>query len=279
LESEAAAVLMKTMLKAYWSSFQYDLGGYLATEAGILTWVNFVNECLRKPFPAGEPVDPDDKAEWVWWKLRKWGICILHRWVGRYSNVKYVPEEQAEAVAFFQDNVLAKVLPTVTSLLAGPKAGKALTPRVSLHAMNFLSGTVEYGKCFKLIAPHLQFFIEDVIIRSLMFTDEELEEWEVDPSDFARQHYSTMEHWLDPRTGARSLLLSFADKRGRTSMPVILALLGAFLASYSASEPANRDLRTKEAVMHVLGALSEKLVGEKRYKKSVEGIVLEHVLP
>lgn len=49
-------------------------------------WMILFLNVLERPVPSeGEPVDPDLRKSWGWWKVKKWTVHILNRLYTRYG--------------------------------------------------------------------------------------------------------------------------------------------------------------------------------------------------
>ena len=44
----------------------------------------------------GQPVDPDERKAWPWWKAKKWALHITHRLFNRYGEPKLQKAGTAE---------------------------------------------------------------------------------------------------------------------------------------------------------------------------------------
>jgi hypothetical protein len=49
-------------------------------------WMVLFLNVLERPVPSeGQPVDPDLRKSWGWWKVKKWTVHILNRLSTRYG--------------------------------------------------------------------------------------------------------------------------------------------------------------------------------------------------
>lgn len=49
-------------------------------------WMILFLNVMERPVPSeGEPVDPDLRKSWGWWKVKKWIVHILKRLYTRYG--------------------------------------------------------------------------------------------------------------------------------------------------------------------------------------------------
>ena len=78
-----AAQVMKMCLKIFWSATMYQLPEVSGVDVQL--WFQIIARILDKPLPEasegieplGQPVDPEERAAWPWWKVRVFDVCML----------------------------------------------------------------------------------------------------------------------------------------------------------------------------------------------------------
>ena len=88
-----AAEIMKLVLKIFWSCTQFCLPpGACAQPAVLRPWFEMLHAVLAKPLPEanvdganppGQPIEPEARSAWPWWKLKKWAAQICSRFLLR----------------------------------------------------------------------------------------------------------------------------------------------------------------------------------------------------
>lgn len=72
-----AAMIMKHCLKIFWSYTVYALPGSTSV-VDVNVWFTVIGQLLEKRLPEnsegiepfGQPLDPDERRKWPWWKVR-----------------------------------------------------------------------------------------------------------------------------------------------------------------------------------------------------------------
>ena len=116
MNSQEAAFVMKVCFKIFYSSTHYLLPKNVSG-IDVNYWFQVIASVLRKDLPEGnsglepfgQPVDKEDRQNWVWWKLKKWAIRIAVIFIQRYGNPRYCNEEFVEFAEYFK-NYTSKVL-------------------------------------------------------------------------------------------------------------------------------------------------------------------------
>ncbi len=284
-----AANMMRVILKAYWSAISYNLEGYLAQSDVVLQWVDMIHTLLGKQLPeaseggepAGQPTDPHERYSWPWWKCKKWCACILDRFMNRYGAPHFVPEDSPSrpAAEFFHTNLMARLVPTIVGIVALRKNGRFCTDRVFVHCLSFIKICLEFGACWKQLSAAKDFLLQDVILATLKFNEEDISMWTSDPDEFIRTYYGALDDPFDPRVEVKNLLFYLTKERGKAFMPYLLQSFNSFLGSYNAAAADKRDWTVKEAVLSALGSMSGKLMGNKSYRGDVPAMLAAHVIP
>jgi len=284
-----AANMMRIILKAYWSAVSYNLEGYLAQTDVVLQWVDMVHSLLGKPLPeasegkepVGQPTDPHERYSWPWWKCKKWCACILDRFMNRYGSPHFVPQDSPSlpAAQFFHSNLMARLVPTIIGIVALRKNGRFCTDRVYVHCVSYIKICLEFGACWKQLSAAKDFLLQDVILATLKFNEEDITLWKEDPDEFIRTYYGALDDPFNPRVEVKNLLFYLTKARGKAFMPYLLQSFNAFLGSYNAAAPDKRDWTVKDAVLAALGSMSGKLMGNKSYRGDVPAMLAAHVVP
>lgn len=68
--------------------FQLEIPKQLFDQNVFNAWMVLFLNVLERPVPLeGQPVDPELKKSWGWWKVKKWTVHILNRLYTRYVSI------------------------------------------------------------------------------------------------------------------------------------------------------------------------------------------------
>ena len=186
MHSLEAAMMLKQILKIFWSSTQFFLPGAshdsippstsgasapnseyaigLSRPDQLQPWFDILTRALQKPLPEAstgleprnQPVDVDARNAWPWWKVKKWAVQIMSRWFSRYGIPSHADEEDAEAknfAIFFSRTIAPQFLGPVFETLNLRPSGKFCTDRVLHLCLTFVGlGPTRRCRCWGLPA-------------------------------------------------------------------------------------------------------------------------------
>jgi hypothetical protein len=283
-----AAEMMKLLCKIYWSSMQFLLPPVMQDPVQFMAWMNVFDTLMKKPLPEasegtaplGQPTELDERQEWPWWKLKKWIAHIWTRLFQRFGNAEQTDKAHKEFAKYFSANVAPTLLSTVMDTLALRSQGRHCTDRVVMLCLHYVESALQLAKTYKpLIKPRLNHLLFEVIVPVLKLNDKDLALWSEDPQEFVRIQHDVMMEFMDPRTAATTVLCDLAEHRTKDVLPRVVQYIGTNLQTYMMTAPEAQDHLLKDAVLTVVGSLSATLLTKKEYKKSMESMIMTHVVP
>mmetsp|Transcript_2586 Transcript_2586/g.5551 ORF Transcript_2586/g.5551 Transcript_2586/m.5551 type:complete len:1070 (-) Transcript_2586:974-4183(-) len=289
-----AAMMLKQILKIFWSSTQFYLPNgnntdgtasstpspALANPNAMEPWFEVLKAVLTKPLPeADQPVSKEERNAWPWWKVKKWAAQIMTRLFSRYGIPNYAEEEVKEFAKYFSTNVAPSFLGPVCETLNLRPSGQFCTDRVVHLCLNFVDLAVELAPTYKLLKPHMDFLLYKVCFPAMCLTEEDIDEFENDPHEFVHKQNSPLADFYDPRMSAITLVTSAVKYRGQDTMQPLLGFLTEILQRYNATDEANRNHIEKDCALLMFGSLSEILLSKKKYAAELEGLMVTSVFP
>jgi importin-7 len=198
----------------------------------------------------------------------------------RYGNPRYAASENEKFAEYFKNTIAGPLLGPVMNCLALKAQGKYITDDVHRLALTYLASSVEMSVTYKVIKPHLDFLVLQVIFPTLCLTSEEARLFSDDPVEFIRKVHDPMEDFLDPRLAATNLLQVLARYRQKDTLPRILPYLQGVLTEYNNTQPIEaRDFQRKDGVLVSMAVLFKILADSKAYRPMLEPLIVTHVLP
>ncbi|CAM9943138.1 unnamed protein product, partial [Ectocarpus fasciculatus] len=241
-------------------------------------WMDLCSKVLAKP-PAGQPEEEDDRVNWPWWKAKKWAGNIAQRFFTRYGQPHYAEENMTDFAEAFSKQLAPKLLEQVMNTLAMRSRGEYCTDRVVHACLVFVGPATELSHTYKLLKPHLDFLLFQAVFPELCLSKKDIETFDADPHEFIHKSNDPSEDYLSPRVPAVNCIIDLAKYRGKDILPRLLTYTQNVLTTYAATPEAQRDHRAKDAALVALGSLATVLLRSKKYKKSLETLVVQHVLP
>jgi hypothetical protein len=279
---DEAGDLIRLSIKLLYSLCRLELPTILRDPTGQLSgWLDSMNRVLLKDVSGapGRPTNPEELSEWSWWKAKKHVLKTWQLLFQRYGNPHYVDPEIVQFATFWSSQIAHQLLGTVMQVLTWKPNGRFCSNRCMMLGLRFLSTSIELGSTFRVIAPHLDSLLRNVIFPVMYFTQADMQLWNEDPQEYVRKSYSIQEEYLDPRDAARTFLSDMAARRPWKLFPVLMPFIGSSLTEYAAQSDDKKPYHKKEGIMTVIGHLHEYMKERTGICEQLESLMMTHILP
>ncbi|XP_051118176.1 importin beta-like SAD2 [Andrographis paniculata] len=278
--SVEVADLIKLICKIFWSCIYLEIPRQLFDPVLFNAWmVRFLN-LLERPVPVeGQPVDPELRKSWGWWKVKKWTVHILNRLYTRFGDVKLRNQENKAFAQMFQRNYAGKILECHLNLLNAVRVGEYLPDRVINLILQYLSNSISKKNMFSQLQPKLDIVLFEIIFPLMCFNDNDQRLWEEDPYEYVRKGYDIIEDLYSPRTAALDFVSELVRKRGKENLQKFLLFIVNVFKRYDEAAPEYKPYRQKDGALLAIGALCDKLKQTEPYKSQLELMLVQHVFP
>lgn len=285
-----AAMMLKQILKIFWSATQFYLPGdsaetsnttpCLSNPQAMQPWFDVLQYSLAKPLPEEiQPKSIDDRNSWPWWKVKKWAAQIMSRFFSRYGIVSYAEDGATEFANYFSRTVAPQFLGPVCDTLNLRPTGQFCTDRVVHLCLTFVDLAIELAPTYKMLKPHMDFLLYQVCFPTICLSSEDIELFENDPHEFVHRQNSPLADFYDPRMSAINLMTNVVKHRGKDVTPRLLAFLQENLNKYMNAINEQKNPIEMDGTFLILGSLSDILFKKKPYADEVEGLLISNVFP
>ena len=292
-----AAMMLKQILKIFWSSTQFYLPGgdsknpspAVSNPESLQPWFDILCAALSRPLPEastgleprGQPTSVEERNAWPWWKVKKWAVQIMSRLFSRYGIPGFAEQQKAmqDFAKYFSQNVATKMLPPVCETLNLRPSGQFCTDRVVHLCLTFVDLAIDLAPTYKMLKPHMDFLLYKVCFPTMCLTQEDIETFENDPHEFVHRQNSPMADFYDPRMAAITVVIDLVEHRGRDVTQPLLGFLTEILHRYSSAEDSAKNHIEKDGALLTFGSLSKYLIKKKKYAGELEGLLVTSVFP
>ncbi|KAJ6973239.1 importin beta-like SAD2 [Populus alba x Populus x berolinensis] len=192
------ADLIKLICKIFWSSIYLEIPKQLLDPNVFNAWMVLFLTVLERPVPVdGQPVDPELRKSWGWWKVKKWTIHILNRLYTRFGDLKLQNPENKAFAQLFQKNFAGKILECHLNLLNVIRVAGYLPDRVINLVLQYLSNSISKNSMYNLLQPRLDILLFEIVFPLMCFNDNDQKLWDEDPHEYVRKGYGEYQN-LDP---------------------------------------------------------------------------------
>ncbi|KAM0867042.1 hypothetical protein ACQ4PT_042251 [Festuca glaucescens] len=205
------ADLIKLICKIIWSSIYLEIPKQLFDPNVFNAWMILFINLLERPVPVeGQPIDPDIRKSWGWWKVKKWTIHILNRLYTRFGDLKLQKSESKTFAQMFQKNYAGQILGCHLQLLNAIRTGDYLPDRVTNLILQYLTNSITKNSMYQMMQPQINIILFEIIFPLMCFNDNDQKLWEEDPHEYVRKGYDIIEDLYSPRTAAMDFVSELA---------------------------------------------------------------------
>nr|AAD24843.1 putative importin (nuclear transport factor) protein [Arabidopsis thaliana] len=274
------AELMKLICKIFWSSIYLELPRQLFDLNVFNAWMVLFLSVSERPVPVeGQPMDPELRKSWGWWKVKKWTVHILNRLYSRFGDPKLQSPENKPFAQMFQKNYAGRILEGHLNFLNTIRVGGYLPDRVINLLLQYLSNSISKNSMYKLLLPRLDVLLFEIVFPLMCFNDNDQKLWEEDPHEYVRKGYNIIEDLYSPRTASMDFVNELVRKRGKENLPKFVKFVVEIFLSYEKATVEEKPYRQKDGAMLAVGALCDKLKQTDPYKSQLELMLVQHIFP
>lgn len=279
-----AAMMLKQILKIFWSSTQF----FLPHTGDLNPWFGIVTAALRKPLPeaseglepVNQPVEVEARNQWPWWKVKKWSVQIMSRLFSRYGMPAYSDDDSGKQFAenFSRDVAPQFLLPILETLNLRPSR-KFCTDRVVHLCLTFVDLAVELASTYRILKPHLEFLLYQVSFPTMCLSQVDIDCFENDPIEFVHKQNSPLADFYDPRLAATTLVIDLVKHRGQDVTQNLLGRMTEIVQRYASTPDAQKNHIEKDGALLTFGSLAKYLLAKPKYANEIEGLLVTSVFP
>lgn len=274
------ADLIKLICKIFWSCIYLEIPKQLFDPNVFNAWMVLFLNILERPVPLeGQPVDPEMRKSWGWWKVKKWTVHILNRLYTRFGDLKLQNPDNKVFAQMFQKNYAGKILECHLNLLNVIRVGGYLPDRVINLILQYLSNSISRSNMYNLLQPRLDVVLFEIIFPLMCFSDADQKLWDEDPHEYVRKGYDIIEDLYSPRTAAMDFVSELVRKRGKENLQKFILFIVEIFKRYDEAAPEYKPFRQKDGALLAIGALCDKLKQTEPYKSELERMLVQHVFP
>ncbi|KAK8709517.1 hypothetical protein V6N13_060532 [Hibiscus sabdariffa] len=274
------ADLIKLICKIFWSSIYLEIPKQLLDPHVFNAWMMLFINILERPVPLeGQPVDPELRKSWGWWKVKKWTVHILNRLYTRFGDLKLRNPENRAFAQMFQKNYAGKILECHLNLLGVIRVGGYLPDRVTNLILQYLSSSISKNSMYTLLQPQIDALLFEIVFPLMCFNDNDQKLWEEDPHEYVRKGYDIIEDLYSPRTASMDFVSELVRKRGKENLQKFIQFIVDIFKRYEEASIEYKPYRQKDGALLAVGALCDKLKQTEPYKSELENMLMQHVFP
>ncbi|KAL8671777.1 MAG: hypothetical protein Q9168_003724 [Polycauliona sp. 1 TL-2023] len=283
--SPAAWEMLHLVLKTYKHAIYIEMPPFLLSQDKMVAWCTLFLNLIGKDSPAAAlDEDLDERERNHWWKSKKWAYANLNRLYVRYGNPSTHPKNSPPEVVEFSKSFITDFAPEILKAYMqqldkwAQKSVWLSKPSLS-YTLSFLDECVKPKSMWNHLKPHMDSLIAHVFFPILCQSDEDLELFNSDPSEYLHRKINFYEEVTAPDVAATNFLVSLTKSRKKQTF-TILNFVNGIVNTYEASPENQKNPREKEGALRMIGTLASVILGKKSpIADQVEYFFVRHVFP
>ncbi|ODV93755.1 hypothetical protein PACTADRAFT_51512 [Pachysolen tannophilus NRRL Y-2460] len=259
--------MVKLILKIYKFVTYHDLPLALQQQQAVVDWCTFHVNVINLKLPQTVmDLDPDDRRLHPWVKSQKWAFANLYRLSTRYASKSLSEKFQYnDFKKFFNEGFIPELLKVYFNKIGQWCNNEVWISDDSLYYLViFLENCIVQKDIFKLIKPHLEVLIKHFIFPLLCPSEDTLDLFENDPTEYIHKILDVYEETNAPDMAVISLLYTLVEKKTKSSLEPILQFCYTTLTDLQQKNQDDIEVAKKiEGVLRIIGSISHKLSSEK----------------
>ncbi|KAL9042584.1 MAG: hypothetical protein Q9214_003732 [Letrouitia sp. 1 TL-2023] len=277
--------MLRIVMKAYKHAIYFELPPHLMVQENTVGWCTLFLTIVGKDAPVVALDDDHDERERNhWWKAKKWAYANLNRLFVRYGNPSTHPKNSPPEAVEFSKSFIANFAPEILKGYLqqiekwASKATWLSKPSLS-YTLSFLDECVKPKSMWNHLKPHMDSLISHVLFPVLCQSDEDLELFDSDPSEYLHRKLNSYEEVTAPDVAATTFLVSLTKSRRKQTFG-ILNFVNGVVNKYESSPDEQKNPREKEGALRMIGTLAGVILGKKSpIADQVEYFFVRHVFP
>ncbi|KAJ5896290.1 importin [Penicillium subrubescens] len=284
-ESLEAAEMLRIVVKAYKHAIYFELSPALQTHQATVDWCTLFLRIISKIPPANAMAESKEERELNhWWKCKKWSYANLNRLFIRYGNPttitkSSIPDYTPYAKTFistFAPEILKGYLQEIDKWVS---KSQWLSNSALSYTLVFMEECVKPKAMWEHLKPHMDNLIAHFVFPILCQSDEDIELFEEDPSEYLHRKLNFYEEVSAPDVAATNFLVSLTKNRKKQTFS-ILTFVNSVVSKYESAADDQKQPREKEGALRMIGSLASVILGKKSpIADQVEYFFVRHVFP
>ncbi|KAL4764792.1 SKI complex RNA helicase subunit SKI2 [Aspergillus foveolatus] len=284
-ESVEAAEMLRIVVKSYKHAIYFELSPHLQSHQATVDWCTLFLRIIAKEPPANSMMESKEERELAhWWKCKKWAYANLNRLFIRYGNPTTIPKSSNPDYSQFAKSFITTFAPEILKgylqeIDKYVSKGQWLSNPALSYTLIFFEECVKPKSMWDHLKPHMENLIAHFVFPILCQSDEDIELFETDPSEYLHRKLNYYEEVSAPDVAATNFLITLTKNRKKQTFS-ILTFVNGIVSKYEAAPDDQKLPREKEGALRMIGSLASVILGKKSpIADQVEYFFVRHVFP
>ncbi|KAI9372100.1 armadillo-type protein [Aspergillus egyptiacus] len=284
-ESVEAAEMLRIVVKSYKHAIYFELSPHLQSHQQTIDWCTLFLRIIAKQPPANSMMESKEERELShWWKCKKWAYANLNRLFIRYGNPTTMTKSSSPDYSQFAKSFISNFAPEILKgylqeIDKYVSKGQWLSNPALSYTLIFFEECVKPKAMWDHLKPHMENLIAHFVFPILCQTDEDIELFQTDPSEYLHRKLNYYEEVSAPDVAATNFLITLTKNRKKQTFS-ILTFVNGIVSKYESASDDQKLPREKEGALRMIGSLASVILGKKSpIADQVEYFFVRHVFP
>ncbi|KAJ5233055.1 hypothetical protein N7468_006011 [Penicillium chermesinum] len=262
-ESLEAAEMLRIVVKAYKHAIYFELSPALQTHQATVDWCTLFLRIVSKTPP-----------------------CKLHERIerGAYGNPTTITKSSTPDYTPFAKTFITNFAPEILKgylqeIEKYVSKSQWLSNSALSYTLVFMEECVKPKAMWDHLKPHMENLIAHFVFPILCQSDEDIELFQDDPSEYLHRKLNFYEEVSAPDVAATNFLVSLTKNRKKLTFS-ILSFVNSVVSKYETLPDDQKEPREKEGALRMIGSLASVILGKKSpIADQVEYFFVRHVFP
>lgn len=202
----------------------------------------------------------------------------------RYGNPSTIPTSNTPDYTQYSKNFISNFAPEILKgylqeIDKWVSKGQWMSKSALSYTLMFLGDCVKPKIMWDHLKPHMDNLVAHLIFPILCQSDEDIELFESDPSEYLHRKLNIYEEVSSPDVAATNFLVALTKSRKKQTFS-ILTFVNGVVSKYESAPDEQKLPREKEGALRMIGTLSSVILGKKSpIADQVEYFFVRHVFP
>ncbi|EZF30048.1 hypothetical protein H101_06307, partial [Trichophyton interdigitale H6] len=226
-ESVEAGEMLRTVIKAFKNAIYFELPIALTSQQATVGWCTLFLRVIGKVPPANSMQDDTDEREQShWWKCKKWSYANLNRLFIRYGNPSAISKSSGTEYIEFAKTFITTFAPEILNgylqeIDKWVSKGQWLSRPSLSYTLIYLQECIKPKVTWEILKPHMDNLLAHFIFPILCLSDEDIEMFETDPSEYLHRKLNVYEEATVPGVAATNFLVSLTKTRKKQTFSIL----------------------------------------------------------
>eukprot|EP00210_Caulerpa_lentillifera_P002538 g2435.t1 len=276
--------IIKAICKFFWSVTFTKMPLVLQEQTNFNLFMESLLILVQRELPLQNlPPVKSEQNSWIWWKVKKWVLHLTTRFFKYYGSTDKVKDNEKPFAEMYIAQCSLTLLEAHMQLLVKLSSMPNQHERVMAQLVNYMDQAISIPQTYQVMKEHVKPILLNIVFPLLCFTEADAELLTENPEEFVRKSHDFLEDIFGVKAAAANFVLNVCRSRSKGVSDEFLTHLNNVMNEYnknlSEGQQSTELARKMDGALMALGTLEPVLMKKKMYKRNIESVLLQYVMP